>query len=113
MRDLSIAFMPTLKKQFTTSLCLILLILPMKTQAEDILEKIPAPDKVINLYLGQKAPYSGVFMSEDQFRFFKTVELESQMFSKKMNDTGPSFSDYVWVAAGFFVFGLAAGSLAK
>ncbi len=52
-------------------------------------------------------------MDEDQFRYFKTMEMTSDMYEKKALDAGPKFSDYVWIAAGFFVFGLAAGSLAK
>lgn len=77
------------------------------------LDAIPKPSHEIQIYLNQKAPFSGLLIDVDQYRYYKTMELSSEMFERKMNDAGPKFSDYVWVAAGFFVFGLAAGSLAK
>jgi len=48
----------------------------------DTLDAIPKPEKVLILQLGQPAPYSGVLMDGDQFRYFKTQELEAESLSK-------------------------------
>lgn len=45
---------------------------------------IPDPDEVIQLNKGQKAPYRGVFMPVDEFRYFKTTELEKEILEKKV-----------------------------
>lgn len=112
MKEQSQKYMLTAQKKFITSLLILSSSLPMKTRADE-LDKIPKPDKVLVLNIGVRAPYSGVLMDEDQFRYFKTVELESEMYANKLKNSGPSFSDYIWVAAGFFVGGLAVGALAK
>ncbi len=48
----------------------------------DTLDAVPKPEKVLILQLGQKAPYSGVLMDGDQFRYFKTQELEAESLGK-------------------------------
>jgi hypothetical protein len=81
----------------------------MKTQAEGI-DKIPSPDKTIILTIGKPAPYSGVFMSEDQFRFFKTQELELEMIKERPFESHSN--GWLWFIVGAS-FGAVAVSIGK
>ncbi len=88
---------------------LIWLMIPTITLA-DTLDAIPKPDKVLILQLGQKAPYSGVLMNEDQFRYFKTQELEAETLSKAFAN---SSSESAWPKLILpFILGLSMGVLA-
>ncbi len=67
----------------------------------DLIEEIPGPDKVMTLVIGKPAPYSGVFMPEDQFRYFKTIELENEMISKRVEKCDCNF--VVWTLGGVLI----------
>ncbi len=66
------------------------------------------------MYTGQKAPWPGILMDDDEFRYLKTLELENDSLSHAVVDgSSRSFSDYVWVFLGGAILGIAGTSLAK
>jgi hypothetical protein len=81
-----------------------------KTARGDDLREIPKPDKIIILMMGQRAPWSGVLMDEDEFRYVKTIELEKEMMERRVMDrpTSP-----VWVFFSGLVLGALGASLSK
>ncbi len=78
--------------------------IPTNAQASDI-DDVPKPDKVMILYLGQKAPMSGVLLDEDQFRFYKTLELENEMLQKHVEKPA-TVGGYVLTLFGGIILGV-------
>lgn len=84
----------------------------MKKPIEKSLDEISKPEKVLILPIGTKAPYSGVLMDEDQFRYFKTQEFELEIVQNRV-EVPISFTDYLWVFMGGVVIGIAGSSLGR
>lgn len=94
--------MPRVKKLFITSLLLISF--PIQTLALTI-DEIPV-DRVVEVRLGQRAPYSGIMMDVEQFRYFKTIEFENEILTRKLTESkSPSFIEYALPALGGFILG--------
>ena len=52
-----------------------------------------SPNETIELDLGVKAPYSGILMPEDHFRYLMTRELEADRLTAYIADPGNKFTE--------------------
>lgn len=85
----------------------LLVSLSLTARAGDLSE-IPAPSHEIELHLGSRAPFSGVLVDLDQYRYYKTIELSQDMIENRINSQG----DYTfWKIFGGFALGFVAASL--
>lgn len=72
---------------------------------------IPATSDEINtiLYKGDKAPYYGVLITEDNFRYYETLEIENESLSHLV--ATEQSTETPWKTLAAFAFGTLMGGL--
>lgn len=84
--------------------------IPISAKADD-LDKIPAPDKILILPMGKAAPYSGILITEDDFRFWKTTELELEIVKTHVEKPATMTQSILIFLGGVVLGGLATSAL--
>ncbi len=94
-----------LKKMLLVSL----LMSSFETLKADALNAIPPPDHETQVSINQKAPFSGVLLDIDQYRYYRVTEIERDDLARAAaQPQTSSFGSYALM----FLGGLAIGALA-